>query len=220
MKPNKKEVETENETLENKGFNAAVSELVPTEPNHPLETVKDEGGEDTGEVTQGTEEEEKDTPSEQMFIGEFSEADVLSRLTKMDGLEAAIMEAVTQKVMGKFGDVGQQLKALQERGGVSFDPNKLVALKELDEGMAIAIGKDLAEAISTQSFDSDAATKSEPADAVPYIGSLRVSDWSLQGALFVTVIRGPRAWCQPGRTPVPRQPLAAVCESAPPRRRG
>ncbi len=41
--------------------------------------------------------------------------------------------------------------------------------------------------------DNSSSIHEDPADAVPYIGSLRASDWSLHGSLLVVaVIRGRR----------------------------
>src|SRR5689334_8702957 len=63
-------------------------------------------------------------------------------------------------------------------------------------------------------------TQDEPAEAVPYIGSPRASDWSLQGALLATVIRCPvEPWPLQPRSLEPR-PLEAADGSTLSRRHG
>ena len=58
--------------------------------------------------------------------------------------------------------------------------------------------------------DNSSSTQDDPADAVPYIGSLRASDWSLHGCRLAAVIRRLAR----------RRPPGAVCGSAPSRQRG
>ena len=125
------------------------------------ETEEEEEGKEEIVATAEASGEEEATPTVEevkAFIGEMSEEDVLGLLGQVDGLEGRVYESVSAKVYGKFGDVGRQLKALQERE-FKFDPAKLNKLKEVDEGIAEALASDLSEAFSGQSFDSEALAK-------------------------------------------------------------
>lgn len=157
-----------NESLEEKGFNASVDSLVPEASPNPLEDKIETGGDlkaeeaKAGAVEEGGKSEaEVDAEAEKVadaikpFIGEMSEEQVLEMLGKVDGMESAVFDKVSAKVFGKFGEIGQQLKELQERE-FTFDPEKLTKLKEVDEGIAEALADDLKEAFKGQQFDSGA----------------------------------------------------------------
>lgn len=137
---------------ETKAFNAQVDTLVPEGEPHPLETPVEEKtaeelaaaeGEGEGEIT--SKEEEETLPEK--FLGDMTREEVIAKLALVDDLEKT-----SQKLFGKFGEVGQSLKALQERE-FHFDPSKLEKLKIVDEGIAAALESDLAAAFSGQQFD-------------------------------------------------------------------
>lgn len=152
---------TKDEDLETAAFDATVESLVPDPEPNPFSV--EEGQE--GDVEKDKEKDENlDKTAEDIaaaaghFLGDMTEDQVLEKIQSIDGMEAALFEKVSQKVFGKFGEIGQSLKALQERE-FRFDPEKLVKLKELDEGIATALAEDLKEALSGQSIDSDAIIK-------------------------------------------------------------
>lgn len=164
--------EVEEEALEEKAFNASVDSLVPEATTNPLEDVVEETNDPAPEEKETEAAAEKVVEAIKPFIGEMSEEDVLSALGSIDGMESAVFEKVSQKVFGKFGEIGQQLKALNERE-FTFDPEKLTKLKEVDEGIAEALAADLKDAFSGQQFDSEAVVNdlktSIMADLNPYM---------------------------------------------------
>ena len=165
-------VEENSEALEEEAFNASINSLVPESEPTPLEDKVEEA------VTPTVEEEKTDAEAEAVaeaikpFIGDMSEDQVLDLLGKVSGMESDVFEKVSQKVFGKFGEIGQQLKALNERE-FRFDPDKLSKLREVDEGIADALASDLKEAFSGQQFDGEAVLNdfktSLMGDLNPYI---------------------------------------------------
>lgn len=154
------EVDTEVDA-EEKGFNAAIDSLVPEAAPNPLTDVSvDESDVGTENVVAGeetsTEDEAEKIP---VFLGDMTADQVLAQLGKIDGMEEAIYDKVSQKVFGKFGEIGNRLKALQERE-FKFDPDKLAKLREVDPGIAEALSEDLTGAFSGQSFDQEAVADS------------------------------------------------------------
>lgn len=160
------------EALEEKAFNANVDSLVPEATTNPLEDVAEETNDNAPEKEEAEAAAEAVAEAIKPFIGEMSEEDVLSALESIPNLEGAVFEKVSQKVFGKFGEIGQQLKALNERE-FTFDPEKLTKLKEVDEGIAEALAEDLKGAFSGQQFDSEAVVSdlktSIMADLNPYM---------------------------------------------------
>lgn len=169
VKVDDKDGETSSEAgVEEQAFNAAVNALNPGEGKNPLEgemiPEKEEEkkeGEVEGEGEKGGEKEETTPPAAdpaeetpEAFLGDLTADEVLEYIQKIDGLEESLYEKVSQKVFGKMGDLGRQLKALQERE-FTFNPDKLTKLNEIDEGIAAALKEDLAGAFSGQSFDSE-----------------------------------------------------------------
>jgi len=167
------------EDLEEKGFNAATDALIPDADASPLEDPTEpqasvgatEGGaEKTDAETEQAAEEV--AAAIKPFIGELSEDQVLEMLGNIEGMESTVYEKVAQKVFGKFGEIGQQLKALNERE-FTFDPEKLTKLREVDSGIADALADDLKEAFKGQQFDGDAVLndfkQSLMGDLNPYI---------------------------------------------------
>lgn len=147
------------EELEQKGFDARTDELVPDAPENPLgeeEPVLPPELEEKGEAAAVA---EAETPAEEAkaveaFIGDLTAEQVLEKLGRIDSISEDVFEKVTAKVFGKFGEIGQQLKALQDRE-IRFDPEKLSKLKEVDEGVAEALKEDLAEAFQGYSFNRE-----------------------------------------------------------------
>lgn len=151
---------------EEAAFNAAVDSLIP-ESTDPLGSAFDE------KTDEELDKEADDVvAAAEHFLGDMTAEQVLEKLGQIDGMEEALYEKVSQKVFGKFGEIGQSLKALQERE-FTFDPDKLEKLKELDEGIAGALAEDLKNALKGQSFDSDAIVadmkKSIMGDLNPYM---------------------------------------------------
>lgn len=148
------------EELEQKGFDARTDELVPESPDNPLEhdeePVIPPELEEQGEAAAVA---EAETPAEEAraveaFIGDLTAEQVLEKLGRIDSISDDVFEKVSAKVFGKFGEIGQQLKALQDRE-IRFDPEKLSKLKEVDEGVAEALKEDLAEAFQGYSFNRE-----------------------------------------------------------------
>lgn len=72
-------------------------------------------------------------PERKLFLGDWTDQDVINRLNRLDTLE----EQLTSKLMGKLGPLGRELKALKEAQATEweFDPSVLEPLKNLDEGI-------------------------------------------------------------------------------------
>lgn len=172
---------------ETAAFNAATEALVPEPKHDPLNLKGEEEGKDKDEGKAKDEEKDKDeektaeeldkeaediAAAAKHFLGDMTQDQVLEKIQSIDGMEAALFEKISQKVFGKFGEIGQSLKALQERE-FSFDPEKLVELTKLDEGIAKALAEDLKNAFSGHSFDSEAVIKNLHkevlADLNPYV---------------------------------------------------
>lgn len=176
-------VQKTDEELESAAFDARTSELYPDPGPGPLD-VADEGSDepvlppeieagsagaegtggesDLGDAADAAAVESASTPDEEAqavkaFIGDLTDEQVLEKLKRideMDGLADSVFEKVSSRVFGKFGEIGQQIQSLQDRE-FRFDPEKLTNVKELDDGLAEALTKDLKEAFSGQSFDRD-----------------------------------------------------------------
>ena len=172
LTPTNAPVEENSEALEEEAFNASVNSLVPDSEPSPLEDKEQETVNPVVEEKAADAEAEAVAEAIKPFIGDMSEEQVLELLGKVSGMESNVFEKVSQKVFGKFGEIGQQLKALNERE-FRFDPEKLSKLKEVDEGIAEALASDLKEAFSGQQFDGEAVLNdfktSLMSDLNPYI---------------------------------------------------
>jgi len=159
---------TETDNLEEKGFNAAVDSLVPESTPNPLgesgETddsnlppePQNAGGDESEISDKAADAKAEEIVQEaEKFLGDMTAEEVLEVIGRIDGLEDKVYEKVSTRVFGKFGEIGQQLKALQERK-LKIDPEKLTKLKEIDDGIYQALAQDLPNAIEAQDFDTDA----------------------------------------------------------------
>ena len=156
------------EAEERAAFEAAVNGLVPEtkemaivpETGDEQDELPPEGeprnhlGDESNEET-AAEGEAKGSAAEKFQLGGMLEEEIVEKLRRLDQLEDVLYRQVTSKVMGKFGEVNQQLQALQERE-IRFDPEKLRRLREVDEDLAKALAEDLSEALKGQQFDRDA----------------------------------------------------------------
>jgi len=131
---------------EEKGFNAATDSLVPEGTPGPFDKVED-GGEsitieeketspDVDEKKVEEEKEEAITEEVKKFLGDLSEEEVIAKLGQIDTVGSDIYERVSQRVFGKFGEIG------------------------LDEAMHEALTADLAAAFSSQQLDTEAVMTS------------------------------------------------------------
>lgn len=137
----------------------------------PLEASAEPAEEATKGATKGTQELSDEAkaeggdapdPASVMFYDTGLTVDeVVSQLGQIEGIRDEVAERVTQSVMGKFGEIGRDLKELRERGvqEVGFDPAALEGLKGIDEPLYQALIEALPKGLKGAKYDVDASVK-------------------------------------------------------------
>lgn len=161
--------EDHDESLEQQALDARMAELANEQEaagsSNP--TAGPREGDIANPLTAGATEEPQPEPEEtgqntpkdspEYFIGEMTADEVLEVLGKAKGLDLdAIETRLQQKLMGRFGEFGRELKQIREAATREwqFDPKVLEPLKELDEGVYEALAKGLQQGLKIQSLDA------------------------------------------------------------------